>query len=61
MYQRRGGSNIWFIFYRFLILQISFQDIYIGDEEMDNTIDLRPYMNPSPYTAQHVSNVFDPV
>lgn len=33
------------------------KDIYIPEEEMENTIDLRPYMNPSPYTAQHVASL----
>lgn len=33
------------------------KDIYIPEEEMNFTIDLRPYMNPSPYTAQHVASL----
>ncbi|XP_024216025.1 H(+)/Cl(-) exchange transporter 7 [Halyomorpha halys] len=35
----------------------SIKDIYIPEEEMHFTIDLRPYMNPSPYTAQHVASL----
>lgn len=30
-------------------------NIYITEEEKTFTIDLRPFMNPSPYTLQHVS------
>jgi len=32
------------------------EEIDITDEEKTYTIDLRPFMNPSPYTLQHVSN-----
>ncbi|BET01426.1 Chloride channel [Nesidiocoris tenuis] len=32
------------------------KDIYIPEEEMDYTIDLRPYMNPSPYTVQDTAS-----
>lgn len=38
-----------------LIIPAFLKDIYIPEEEMNFTIDLRPFMNPSPYTAQHVS------
>ncbi|KAK9511537.1 hypothetical protein O3M35_000173 [Rhynocoris fuscipes] len=33
------------------------KDIYIPEEEMDYTIDLCPYMNPSPYTVQRVASL----
>ncbi|XP_014260411.1 H(+)/Cl(-) exchange transporter 7 [Cimex lectularius] len=33
------------------------KDIYIPEEEMDCKIDLTPYMNPSPYTVQHVASL----
>jgi len=32
------------------------EEIDITDEEKTYTIDLRPFMNPSPYTLQHVNN-----
>lgn len=31
------------------------EDINITEEEKTFTIDLRPFMNPSPYTLKHVS------
>jgi hypothetical protein len=33
------------------------QEINVTEEEKRYTIDLRPFMNPSPYTVQHVSTV----
>ncbi|XP_073982659.1 chloride channel protein 7 [Rhodnius prolixus] len=33
------------------------KDIYITEEEMDCTIDLTPFMNPSPYTVQQVASL----
>jgi hypothetical protein len=31
------------------------QEVNVAEGEMEFTIDLRPFMNPSPYTVQHVS------
>jgi hypothetical protein len=31
------------------------QEVNVTEGEMEFTIDLRPFMNPSPYTVQHVS------
>ena len=31
------------------------QEVNVAEGEMGFTIDLRPFMNPSPYTVQHVS------
>lgn len=31
------------------------EDITVTDQEKTYTLDLRPYMNPSPYTLKHVS------
>jgi hypothetical protein len=33
------------------------QEVDVTEEEKRYTIDLRPFMNPSPYTVQHVSTV----
>uniref|UniRef100_A0A0A9YRE8 Chloride channel protein n=1 Tax=Lygus hesperus TaxID=30085 RepID=A0A0A9YRE8_LYGHE len=33
------------------------KDIYIPNEEMDKTLDLRPYMNPSPYTVHDTASL----
>uniref|UniRef100_A0A0K8T5F2 Chloride channel protein n=1 Tax=Lygus hesperus TaxID=30085 RepID=A0A0K8T5F2_LYGHE len=33
------------------------KDIYIANEEMDKTLDLRPYMNPSPYTVHDTASL----
>jgi hypothetical protein len=33
------------------------QEVNVTEEEKRCTIDLRPFMNPSPYTVQHVSTV----
>jgi hypothetical protein len=33
------------------------QEVNVTEEEKKYTIDLRPFMNPSPYTVQHVSTV----
>jgi hypothetical protein len=30
------------------------QEVNVAEGEMEFTIDLRPFMNPSPYTVQHV-------
>lgn len=34
------------------------EQVVITDEEKTYTIDLRPFMNPSPYTVQHVSSLY---
>jgi len=38
-----------------ILIVIGLQDITLAPGEMRFTIDLRPYMNSSPYTVQHVS------
>lgn len=37
---------------------IKFQELNITEEEKTYSIDLRPFMNPSPYTVLHVSLFF---
>lgn len=33
------------------------EQVQISDEERTFTVDLRPFMNPSPYTLKHVRNI----
>lgn len=37
---------------------IGLQEIDLTEEEKTFSIDLRPFMNPSPYTVLHVRNLF---
>ena len=46
----------WYVWIKNSIFAFIFQDLNILPEEMNYTIDLRPFLNPSPYTVQHVSN-----
>lgn len=46
-------KTIYFNIYE-LTLLLLFQDISLTAEEMSKTLDLRPFMNPSPYCVQVV-------
>lgn len=41
----------------FFIINYFVQDVQITEEDYNQTLDLRPYMNPSPYTVKPVSYI----
>lgn len=36
---------------------LTIQEVDVAEDEMGFTVDLRPYMNPSPYTVQHSASL----
>lgn len=53
MYDLSNKIEIFVMFYSFIF----FQEVDISDEEKTFSIDLRPFMNPSPYTVLHVRTI----